>query len=220
MASLVVEASIGFLSIAIIDNDKLILEENKQCNNNLSEIILHEIDSSIKKSGLDKKDITEIIVTKGPGSYTAIRIVLAIAKTFSFVLNIPIKVLSTLRLLSAGVDNKDKLTVPLIDARRNHVYGAVYLNDKEILKENYYDLNDILAFLEKYDKEIVFVGVDLNKFDYEKFNKEYKLFNQYAYAKNYLLVKKYVEKTDYFNAIPSYLRLTEAERKLLNDKNR
>ena len=36
MVSLVVEASIGFLSIAIIDNDKLILEENKQCNNKLS----------------------------------------------------------------------------------------------------------------------------------------------------------------------------------------
>lgn len=220
MVSLVLDASNSHLSIACFNNDNLIYEYNVECRRNLSEILLLEIDNVIKKSDFSKNDLKEIIVTRGPGSYTALRVVLSVAKTLSFALNIPIKTLSTLRLQSVVEKNYNKIVVPLIDGRRGNVYASAYLNDKEILEENYYYIDFILEYLNKQNKEVIFIGNDVNNFDYSDLNVNYTLKDNYILAKNYIYVKEYAIKVDYYNALPSYLRLTEAERNLINDKNK
>ncbi|MBU0278042.1 MULTISPECIES: tRNA (adenosine(37)-N6)-threonylcarbamoyltransferase complex dimerization subunit type 1 TsaB [unclassified Gemella] len=220
MVSLILDASNGHLSIACFRNDTLISEYNIECKRNLSEIILLEIDNVIKKSGFTKNDLTEIIATRGPGSYTALRVVLSVAKSLSFALNIPIKTLSTLRLQSVVNESYNKVVVPLIDGRRGNVYAVAYLDGKEILEENYYSIEFIFDFVNNLNREIIFVGSDVNKFDYSKLNVDYILKDKHTLAKNYIYVKDYVLATDYYNALPSYLRLTEAERNLINDKNK
>ena len=80
MVSLVVEASNGFCSIACIENKNILAEKNLECNNNLSAVILSEIDNCLKAANKTKSDLTEIISSEGPGSYTAIRVVAAVCK--------------------------------------------------------------------------------------------------------------------------------------------
>ena len=88
MVSLIVEASNGVCSIACFDNETVLAEKNFVCSNNLSAVILEEIDNCLKEADKKKTDLTEIISSEGPGSYTAIRVVAAVCKTLSYTLNI------------------------------------------------------------------------------------------------------------------------------------
>ena len=72
MVSLIVEASNGVCSIACFDNETVLAEKNFVCSNNLSAVILEEIDNCLKEADKKKTDLTEIISSEGPGSYTAI----------------------------------------------------------------------------------------------------------------------------------------------------
>ena len=98
MVSIVVEASNGFCSIACLENNKVLSQRNMECSNNLSTIILQEIDNCLNDAGKSKKDLTEIIASNGPGSYTAIRVVASICKTLAYTLKLPLKVVSSLKL--------------------------------------------------------------------------------------------------------------------------
>lgn len=216
MVTLGIDASNKFLTIACFKKEKLIENFSVECKNNLSEILLLEIDNILKKTNINKKEITEIIVTKGPGSYTALRVVLSIAKTMSMVLNANLRLISSLRLQVAKFFD-EKLVVPLIDARRNNVYTAVYFNKKEILKEGYYSFDYLVNYLNNIGENINFVGIGLNNYNYENLKCSFNLNENFIDIKNVFILKDYLEDSDYYTAVPSYLRITEAERNLNND---
>ncbi|MBF0713894.1 tRNA (adenosine(37)-N6)-threonylcarbamoyltransferase complex dimerization subunit type 1 TsaB [Gemella sp. GH3] len=217
MVSLVIDGSNNNLSICCIKEDKILSKSSIKCYRNLSEIILKEVDNCLDNASIKKNDITEIIVTGGPGSYTALRVVLSIAKTLSYVLKIPIKTISSLRLFSANCD-KNVLTVPLFDGRRGNVYSAIYLGDEEILKEGYYAFKEVIDYINKENKAVNFV-TNSDNFEYNDVEVDYKVFIKDIDAADYLFVKNFSEEVDSFTAVPNYLRLTEAERNLINDKN-
>jgi tRNA threonylcarbamoyladenosine biosynthesis protein TsaB len=70
-------------------NDKKYLEI-KDVNSNRTQMILPMIDKLLKKHALELKDLRAIEVNVGPGSYTGLRVGLAIANALSFALKIPI----------------------------------------------------------------------------------------------------------------------------------
>ena len=80
MVSLIVEASNGVCSIACFEEKNILTEKNFVCSNNLSAVILEEIENCLKEANKKKTDLTEIISSEGPGSYTAIRVVAAVCK--------------------------------------------------------------------------------------------------------------------------------------------
>ena len=72
-------------------------------------------------------DIEKIVVAKGPGSYTGVRIGVTIAKTLAWTLNIPLVGISSLEVLAAGVGRYFNGCVsPLFDARRGQIYTGLY----------------------------------------------------------------------------------------------
>lgn len=222
MVSLVVEASNGFCSIAVLENREVLAERNLECSNNLSAIILQEIDNCLNDAGRRKTDLTEIISSIGPGSYTAIRVVAAVCKTLAYTLKIKLKVVSSLKLQALTVKDEDKLIVPIIDARRSNVFAGVYQyqNKKleEVLKEGYYSLEQLNNFLENSDKKFIYVGRDVNKLKEKLLQAEYNEEN--VRAANIVKIYDSLEEVDYYNMKPQYLRKTEAERELENDKNK
>ena len=121
MVSLIVEASNGVCSIACFENKTVLAEKNFVCSNNLSAVILEEIDNCLKEAGKKKTDLTEIISSEGPGSYTAIRVVAAVCKTLAYTLKINLKKVSSLKLQALLEFDSNKLLVPFIDARRGNV---------------------------------------------------------------------------------------------------
>ena len=90
-----------------------------------------EIAALLKRNGNEMKDLDSVAVSIGPGSYTGLRIGLAAAKGFCFALNIPLIIVTSLKIIAFAVkDEADHIICPLIDARRMEVFTAMY--DKEL----------------------------------------------------------------------------------------
>ena len=134
----------------------------------------------------------------------------------------PLKVVSSLKLQALLEFESNKLIVPLIDARRNNVFAAVYKveNKKliEVLQEDYYSLEELNNFLKNKDEQFVYVGRDIKKLK-EKLMLAENNKNEVS-AANVVKIYDSLEIVDSYNMKPQYLRKTEAERELENDKNK
>ena len=222
MVSLIVEASNGVCSIACFENKTVLAEKNFVCSNNLSAVILEEIDNCLKEANKKKTDLTEIISSEGPGSYTAIRVVAAVCKTLAYSLKIKLKKVSSLKLQALLEFDSNKLLVPFIDARRSNVFGAVYKNEDgklvEVFEEGYYSLEEINNFLSLQNEEYVYISKDIAKLnDYLLDGSKN---DEMVRAANIIKIYDSLEEIDCYNMKPQYLRKTEAERELENDKNK
>ncbi len=222
MVSLIVEASNGVCSIACFENKTVLTEKNFVCSNNLSAVILEEIDNCLKEANKKKTDLTEIISSEGPGSYTAIRVVAAVCKTLAYTLKIKLKKVSSLKLQALLEFDSNKLLVPFIDARRTNVFGAVYKNEVgklvEVFEEGYYSLEEINNFLSLQNEEYVYISKDIAKLnDYLLDGSKN---DEMVRAANIIKIYDSLEEIDCYNMKPQYLRKTEAERELENDKNK
>lgn len=93
------------------------------------------IDDVVQQAGIQLKDIDAVAVSKGPGSYTGLRIGVSTAKGLCYSLEKPLLAINTLEHLSRSVSVEEgTLICPMIDARRMEVYCAVYdYSGKEIL---------------------------------------------------------------------------------------
>ena len=114
------------------------------------------IEEIIKETGIGVNDLNGIAVSKGPGSYTGLRIGVSTAKGLCYALGIPLISVDTLQVLAKKVVVEDGLIVPMLDARRMEVYSAIF--DKsyskikevqaEILTENSYaEITDTIYFI-------------------------------------------------------------------------
>ena len=222
MVSLIVEASNGVCSIACFENKTVLAEKNFVCSNNLSAVILEEIDNCLKEANKKKTDLIEIISSEGPGSYTAIRVVAAVCKTLAYTLKIKLKKVSSLKLQALLEFDSNKLLVPFIDARRTNVFGAVYKKEAgklvEVFEEGYYSLEEINNFLSLQNEEYVYISKDIAKLnDYLLDGSKN---DEMVRAANVIKIYDSLEEIDCYNMKPQYLRKTEAERELENDKNK
>ncbi len=102
----------------------------------------------VKEAGLSLQDLDAIAISKGPGSYTGLRIGVSAAKGLCYALEKPLISVSTLESMAGQVSLKeDELVVPMLDARRMEVYSAVFNHkhnqtrdtEAEIIDDNSYD---------------------------------------------------------------------------------
>lgn len=202
MRILYIDTSSSYLYAGIVTNRKLTSKVKKEFGHSLSEEALPSIVSLFEKENLSAKDIDKIIVVNGPGSFTGIRIGITIAKVFAWGLNIPITSVSALEAMSLS-STSDKLHVPIINARRNYVFGAIYSKDNNvILKPIHIKLEELLV--ELADEDYVFISND--EFD--------ELKDIEPYNPDIEKIVNHFENKESINphAInPEYLKLTEAE---------
>ena len=83
----------------------------------------------MERAGLDWPDLDAIAVGVGPGTFTGLRIGLATARALATAAGLPLRRVSSLAALGAGID--DLVRLPLIDARRGEVFAALYEGDRE-----------------------------------------------------------------------------------------
>lgn len=115
------------------------------------------IDEVIKECQVDIKEINAVAVSKGPGSYTGLRIGVSAAKGLCYALNIPLIAIDTLEILASKVNQNDGLIVPMLDARRMEVYSAVFNQDKKIVSETKAEILDENSYAHVNEK-IYFLG--------------------------------------------------------------
>ena len=131
MATLLLDSSNTSLSVGFENNGVLIGFTSYEAWQVQSEHMVPEIDKLMGKLGLSRKDITKVVTSIGPGSYTGVRIALTIAKITSLACNAPIYPVSSLRVLK---DN-DKPSICVINARSNRSYFGVYKGNEIIISD-------------------------------------------------------------------------------------
>ena len=95
---------------------------------------LHEfIKDVVNDAKIELSDLSAVAVSKGPGSYTGLRIGVSAAKGLCFALNIPLISVNTLESLAHSISISEGCIIPLLDARRMEVYSSVFnVNYKNI----------------------------------------------------------------------------------------
>lgn len=138
------ETSTSVCSVALCDSKGVIdLRESSENKSHASLLTLF-IDDLLTNAGVSVQDLESVVVSKGPGSYTGLRIGVSAAKGLAYAASVPlIGVETTLSMFYGitdnirqeyGVDNK-ALLIPMIDARRMEVYYSVYTSDGMKTKE-------------------------------------------------------------------------------------
>ncbi|MEP5256400.1 MAG: tRNA (adenosine(37)-N6)-threonylcarbamoyltransferase complex dimerization subunit type 1 TsaB [Winogradskyella arenosi] len=108
------------------DGETLVLKEDNSLGYSHAETLHLFIDEVFKEANLEPSQIDAVAVSKGPGSYTGLRIGVSSAKGLCFALDKPLIALSTLESLAHQVKAESGFIVPMLDARRMEVYSAIY----------------------------------------------------------------------------------------------
>jgi tRNA threonylcarbamoyladenosine biosynthesis protein TsaB len=93
------------------------------------------IEEILKEAQITFQDLSAIAVSKGPGSYTGLRIGVSSAKGFCYALNIPLIAIDTLQILARKLSINEGLIIPMIDARRMECYTAVFNSKFEKIRD-------------------------------------------------------------------------------------
>lgn len=127
MKILGIDTTTKFLCIGIYD-DTRIYEYNLEVGRGLSTLLTQTIKRILDAQGYQVRDIDYFACGLGPGSFTGMRVGLATIKGLSWAIRKPVIGISTLDILARDVRDTDSQIVPIIDAKRNLIYCAVYKN--------------------------------------------------------------------------------------------
>lgn len=154
--------------------------------------IVDRIHHVLERNQITLKDIDQIIVGRGPGSYTGIRIAGTVAKTLAYATNIPLYEVSSLIFMTSGYQG---LVCAMLDARRDNVFSVIY-EDGNIIEED--ALRSLIDFKQKKTyKEANSVFIDED-----------------TYSINMQVILKHAKRVDDIHAYePFYARITEAEQR-------
>ncbi|MEH6746376.1 MAG: tRNA (adenosine(37)-N6)-threonylcarbamoyltransferase complex dimerization subunit type 1 TsaB [Maribacter arcticus] len=108
------------------------------------------IEEVMKEATLKIQDLEAIAVSKGPGSYTGLRIGVSAAKGLCYALGVPLVSVSTLKSMASQLKSvdEDALIIPVLDARRMEVYSAVFDNYLNQVRETKAEIIDEQSFEE------------------------------------------------------------------------
>ena len=126
MNILTIETTGPVSGVAIICPGKVIAEFSINSELTHSQTLLPMIDHMLTASGFKLTDIGAIAVSSGPGSFTGLRIGAAAVKGLAFALGLKIVPVATLDALAYNTITWDGIVAPIMDARRNQVYTALY----------------------------------------------------------------------------------------------
>ena len=130
-----IETSTKNCSVSLSENGNLIaLKEVNEGNYSHAENLHPFIDDVLHETKKTYKDLSAIAVSKGPGSYTGLRIGVSAAKGLSFALDIPLLSVDTLEVLAHRATIKNGVIIPILDARRMEVYQAIFDKDYHLIE--------------------------------------------------------------------------------------
>ena len=227
MKTLAIDTSNQTLAVAVVDGQEVLGQSQTMAIKNHSTALMPAIDGLMQAVGMAPKELEQIVVAKGPGSYTGLRIGVATAKTLAQTLNIPLIGVSSLKAVAANCVGVSQVVVPLFDARRQNVYAGAYQwhngTLEKRIKDQHISLSELLTQLKAVDgQEVLFVGADTIKFkDMIEAELPTARINQVSlwnYPNGVVLAaiaKEEAPVASIHDFVPDYLKLVEAEEKWL-----
>jgi len=162
---LCIETSTTNCSVAITQNGKtLAIKEDFDGGFSHAEKLHLFIQEILEESNLKLSNLDAVAISKGPGSYTGLRIGVSAAKGLCFSLDIPLISVPTLTALANQVEQQG-IVIPMLDARRMEVYAAVFNSAKEQILKTSAIILEPDSFQEYLEKEqVYFIGSGVEKF--------------------------------------------------------
>jgi tRNA threonylcarbamoyladenosine biosynthesis protein TsaB len=213
---LLLETATSSCSVALSENGKIIaVREANERNIHASHITLF-IEELMIQTGKKYSDLKAVAVSKGPGSYTGLRIGVSTAKGLCYALDIPLLGIDTLEAMASGLLSKmevqqSDLLIPMIDARRMEVYTGIFQKDLKVIEPVNAKIVDASSFDQFSDRNLILFGDGAGKFK-ELFSGQNNIrfidFTNSAEDLNFLAFRKFndneTENTAYFE--PFYLK--------------
>jgi tRNA threonylcarbamoyladenosine biosynthesis protein TsaB len=210
---------------AILDDSTVLSEITFNCKKQHAELLLPIIDELLKNTGMSISDIDGFVASKGPGSFTGLRIGLATIKGLCQGSNKPFVTVSTLDSLAYNLAYTDGIICPILDALRDNVYTALYTFDGNKLNRisDYINvsLDELITILKKKNCSVSFVGAGTLKFKERLISQ----LTNVTFAPTHLNLAKASSlgelglnlllsgiEDDIYASVPIYLRKPQAER--------
>ena len=156
MYAIIMDTSNQYLTVGLFQDGKLLSKKQVKALRQQSELAIPYLEEILSNFNLELKDVDEMIISIGPGSYTGVRIAMTIAKTLAAVLPIKIKGISSLAMFAG----KQK-AISIIDARSHKVYVGIYENGKALQEDCLMDLEEFKAFYKQHDDFLLVGDVEL-----------------------------------------------------------
>lgn len=209
MICLFFDTSSDLLKVSLIKDNKIIFDKELHTKNDHSSYLVPTIDEAFKSNNIDFKELDEIIVGNGPGSFTGTRISIAVAKTYAFSFNIPVYMISSLEELIYDNDGYD-FYVPIIEEKKENLYFSIFDKDKKrVMDDTYSSTEYMYKKLEELDGKILLIS--LSDKEYEKYDTVKASINALNIMKNIDVNNK---KVNPHLLKPNYIKKIEAEAKL------
>ncbi len=162
MNTLALDTSTPILSIAL-ETDKSYEERLIDGAFSHSEDLLAEIKALLKRVNLELKDLNQLFVTKGPGSFTGLRVGMASMKGIASALSIPLVSIPTLEVIENAVKPYSGPILSVIDAKKKKFYLRLSENGEVLIEDRDGNAEDIIEELRKHSG-ILITGPDAAKF--------------------------------------------------------
>ena len=228
MITLAFDSTAKAASVAVCDGEKLLALYNIDNGLTQSELLLPMAENMLKSLNLTFGDVELLACAVGPGSFTGVRIGVALVKGIAFGKGIPCVEVSTLDELAENLRGLSGIIVPCMDARRQQVYTATYRGrDGELEKlteDRAMAISELAEELGAYNEPIYLSGdgYAVAKRGLEAAGIKVEatpelLITENAYSVARIAVRKY-EKGEYTTDLeiaPTYLRMPQAERERL-----
>ncbi len=213
-----IETSGNICSVSLSDNEHvLVVKENSDKNSHSSQLAVL-VNELFATSGFSIQQLSAVAISKGPGSYTGLRISTSFAKGLCYSLSIPLIAIDTLKILAKQFILHHPIPIhsficAMIDARRMEAYNALFTSQLEYVTETQPVVLTPDSFSEYQNKAIYFIGNGVTKWKQlvtGKWQPSYFIENCYpsseamAYLSALAFHDKQFENLAYFE--PSYLK--------------
>ncbi len=154
-----IETATKVCSVAVHYNGKIVSLVQNFSEKSHAERVHALIQNVLKESHIELSDIKAVAISAGPGSYTGLRIASSLAKGLCFALQIPLIAVDTLQSMAKAIAIDGFFSCPMIDARRNEVYCAIYNATNELILANEAKIIDKDSFSDLLESnKMIFFG--------------------------------------------------------------
>ena len=162
MLTLGIDTSTRVSSVALCDGEKILGEVDINVGMTHSEGLVPQLEVLLERTHIQKSELELIAVSRGPGSFTGLRIGMATAEALAYSLKIPLRAVDTLEAISYNLPVAGVLLVPVLDAQKGNLYVGQYLWDQGRLDEvepvSILSQKEIIPLMEQKDRPVILLG--------------------------------------------------------------
>lgn len=162
MLTLGIDTSTKVCSVAVCRDEKILGALDINVGLTHSEGLVPQLETLLSMARIDRSELELIAVSRGPGSFTGLRIGMATAEALAYSLEIPLRAVDTLKVIAYNLPVSGVLLVPVLDAQKGNLYVGQYLWDQGQLEEaepvSVMPAKTLTSIMEKKDRPVILMG--------------------------------------------------------------